>query len=70
MGETKERKAAIEKRQSEYREFREILLDIVRNEKHPGYRMKAVEMIFLFDDLNREWVNPYTQAAEYRERMK
>ena len=70
MNETQERKKAFEKRRSEYRELREILLNIVHNENHPGYRMKAIEMIFNFDDLDRENVNPYTQAAEYRERMK
>jgi hypothetical protein len=70
MNETQERKKAFEKRRSEYREFREILLNIVHNEKHPAYRMKAMEMIFLFDDLGRDNINPYTQAAEYRERMK
>lgn len=48
-----ERLTAIKDRQSEYQKFRDILLDIAKDEKHPGYRMKAIEMIFQFDDLDR-----------------
>ena len=55
-----DRNTAIKDRQSEYQKFRDILLDIAMNEKHPGFRMTAIEMIFQFDDLDR-LNTPYSQ---------
>ena len=61
------RKEEIEARRAEYAEIRGILFDILRHDGDAACRLKAAEMIFEFDDLDRQNVDPYTQATKAKE---
>lgn len=56
----------VEERRQEYQSFREILKGIAFDESAPAEaRIAAIREIFSFDDMDRQYTNPYIHRASY-----